>query len=466
MVKKKKTVTVIDSICGSGKTSYIYKYIKKFTHDDNNIKKKNPVKFFIFITPYKDEIDKLKKENNSFIEPINNNKEGKECSKTESLIEIIKKPHCNIVMTHKLFFMSFNLILSYIKKVNFPCEYELIIDESPDIFNIFDFKKGDVDRHKIELELLPINNENDPNISFKRGLDKEKIALCKLKENSSKYFKNGSVFDDFYYACDNSNVYLINNSFFISVISLELIRAFKEVKFLTYMFQGQFNEIYLTSHNIGINYKHIEDYGNRDYQLIDGRLPYSGNDLKQLITIFEPKKTDKNYWYNDIGKKYNLSKTWYEDASNKKKIAKVSEALQGFYRKIKPGASKFYWTTYKDYKRDLENKGYLKESSFCSCSTRATNKYRDRNVCAYMINFYNNRNINNFIDKLATPILFKVNMFSLSALIQWMFRSAIRDGKPIKIYIPSSRMRKLLNSWLDGEFETSNLFDDMDKKVG
>ena len=82
-----------------------------------------------------------------------------------------------------------------------------------------------------------------------------------------------------------------------------------------------------------------------------------------------------------------------------------------------------------------------------------------------MINFYNNRNINNFIDKLATPILFKVNMFSLSALIQWMFRSAIRDGKPIKIYIPSFRMRKLLNSWLDGEFERFNLFDDMDEKV-
>jgi len=41
--------------------------------------------------------------------------------------------------------------------------------------------------------------------------------------------------------------------------------------------------------------------------------------------------------------------------------------------------------------------------------------------------------------------------YALSELIQWMFRSAIRDGNAINLYIPSSRMRRLLTSWLNSE---------------
>ena len=38
--------------------------------------------------------------------------------------------------------------------------------------------------------------------------------------------------------------------------------------------------------------------------------------------------------------------------------------------------------------------------------------------------------------------------YALSELIQWIFRSAIRDGKEINLYITSKRMRELLINWL------------------
>jgi hypothetical protein len=41
------------------------------------------------------------------------------------------------------------------------------------------------------------------------------------------------------------------------------------------------------------------------------------------------------------------------------------------------------------------------------------------------------------------------DQYALSALVQWIFRSAIRDGKPITLYIPSERMRGLLMDWLN-----------------
>jgi len=38
--------------------------------------------------------------------------------------------------------------------------------------------------------------------------------------------------------------------------------------------------------------------------------------------------------------------------------------------------------------------------------------------------------------------------YALAELLQWVFRSAIRDDKAIDLYLPSSRMRKLLKGWM------------------
>ena len=40
------------------------------------------------------------------------------------------------------------------------------------------------------------------------------------------------------------------------------------------------------------------------------------------------------------------------------------------------------------------------------------------------------------------------DLYALSIMIQWIWRSAIRDGKDIYIYIPSRRMRNLLIKWI------------------
>ena len=39
--------------------------------------------------------------------------------------------------------------------------------------------------------------------------------------------------------------------------------------------------------------------------------------------------------------------------------------------------------------------------------------------------------------------------YALSEMLQWIWRSAIRDGKEINLYIPSKRMRTLLTDWID-----------------
>ena len=46
-------------------------------------------------------------------------------------------------------------------------------------------------------------------------------------------------------------------------------------------------------------------------------------------------------------------------------------------------------------------------------------------------------------------IEFDEDLFALSTLLQWIWRSQIRDGKEINIYIPSERMRTLLQNWIN-----------------
>ena len=43
----------------------------------------------------------------------------------------------------------------------------------------------------------------------------------------------------------------------------------------------------------------------------------------------------------------------------------------------------------------------------------------------------------------------KYEKYMLSALLQWIWRSQIRDGKSINLYIPSERMRELLKMWIN-----------------
>ena len=49
----------------------------------------------------------------------------------------------------------------------------------------------------------------------------------------------------------------------------------------------------------------------------------------------------------------------------------------------------------------------------------------------------------------SSTVEFDEELFSLSTLLQWIWRSQIRDGKPIEIYIPSERMRSLLKIWIE-----------------
>ena len=100
---------------------------------------------------------------------------------------------------------------------------------------------------------------------------------------------------------------------------------------------------------------------------------------------------------------------------------------------------------WKDYKKKLQGKGYTR--GFLSINMRATNEYRDRTSVAYIANRYMNPVIKNFFVNHNIDV--DEDGFALSEMLQFIWRSAIRDGKEIWIYVPSMRMRNLLKQWIN-----------------
>ena len=82
---------------------------------------------------------------------------------------------------------------------------------------------------------------------------------------------------------------------------------------------------------------------------------------------------------------------------------------------------------------------------FVPCNSRATNDFSDRTNLLYLVNRYLPVEIEKYFRRRGCPI--NEDEFATSELLQWIWRSAIRDGKKINLYIPSSRMRKLLFDW-------------------
>ena len=146
---------------------------------------------------------------------------------------------------------------------------------------------------------------------------------------------------------------------------------------------------------------------------------------------------------------YSLSSSWFSNEENDEQITLLKKNVYNFFNNIAceghSVSSNNIWTVFKQVKSRLRGKGYAK--GFVATNCRATNEYGNRTAVAYLVNRFPNTVVRNFFT--AKGIKFDEDAFALSEMLQFIWRSAIRNNKPIDLYIPSSRMRKLLMDWVN-----------------
>ena len=79
-------------------------------------------------------------------------------------------------------------------------------------------------------------------------------------------------------------------------------------------------------------------------------------------------------------------------------------------------------------------------------TTRGTNDYAHASVAIYLYDQHLNPGIARWLGMTGC---LADDRYALSELIQWVFRSRVRKGQPIVLYVPSKRMRMLLVNWLE-----------------
>ena len=133
---------------------------------------------------------------------------------------------------------------------------------------------------------------------------------------------------------------------------------------------------------------------------------------------------------------------------NHKDVLTLRRCLNNFFSSItKTDAAHRIWTCFKDDKRKITGPQCKYSSSFLPMNIRATNEYREATAVAYLVNRFLDPNIKKFFS--SREIVIDEDQFALSEMIQFIWRSAIRDNQPITVYIPSERMRNLLIGWMN-----------------
>lgn len=139
------------------------------------------------------------------------------------------------------------------------------------------------------------------------------------------------------------------------------------------------------------------------------------------------------------------------------------KATRSFFANQRTTKNQRMWTCFKrdkKYFKDPKQKkkdGSQKDCSYLSprknfwvpCSTRATNKLGKRTHIGYLVNRFPPPEYSHFFS--SKGIKFDGEGFALSEMIQFIWRSAIRNNKEIVLYIPSQRMKRLLKNYLNGK---------------
>ena len=463
-------INIVDGIMGSGKSTAIINHVKY-------IKQNNPAQKILIVLLYHKEISRYSSELTKY---------GNFFSISESItykkgaLEKALKNNKDIICTQALFLEHSELfqsncndyiliidevINSAIQQVQLPT-YEILEksdNENKTKLTTYKFTSNDIDI-MLEQKILLVSDDNL--IHWNDEYNKKSIYNL-LKD----FFSNSTI-----YLQQSINYNSENTKYaFIKTIPIELFETFQDIYILTYLWKAQIMKYYFDMNNISYRYlEPIEIFTaeslsfqfqitNKDSKFDTDKL-FKAN-AKELINMPTVEKKQLYSYINSNKKAVNLSYSFYttqiQEEQNHVVLTQLKNNIKNVIEnifKLPIKERRIMWTIYKEYTDLIVKKQFdkpkcrhLNIDNFVSISSKGTNDFADRNILIYLVDRYINPVLKNFINFKCQKlnIEFDENLYSLSELIQWIWRSQIRNSKPIYLYIASLRMFNLFNDWLN-----------------
>lgn len=409
-------IELLDSIMGSGKSTAVLNWCEA-----------NPNTAFLYVTPLLSESEVRVVNACSEAKFVAPNTDVDFKTKGAHLLDLLQSG-VNISITHALYASLKKEHLYWIKEN----KYTLILDEEVSFIEPL----GDA-YTKADFEYL------------------KHLKQLEVDETGKLVWLDDSIGDDTKYSklanmCRLSMVYQAKRSehMFVTQLPMELITCAQRVILLTYLFKGSILDTFLSMK--GITVKPFTEVGVRHI---------SKKDLIPLIEFVGERQVKE--WAGE-----SLSSTWYKD-STPKQLAKIANSIRAIGNTAKVKGNELVWCTPSSVAQpklrggkkvtpigfgagvgDLNSDGFV-IGCYLPCTSRATNIYRERSVLVHCYNRFPHQTVAAFLSDYGGMV--DANQFALSELVQWVWRSCIRDGNPIKLCILSKRMRKLFQDWLASE---------------
>lgn len=406
------SIHIVDSVMGTGKTQACIAWMRQ-----------HPEQKYLYVTPYLDECSRIQASapELDFQQPQENK------TKSADLLRLLSEGK-NITTTHELLSLMKDSDVEYIKKF----KYILFLDEELSCIENLSIESAD-------LDFLMKNNfvqveQNTKEVRWTNPDNKKSKLIGHYKEDIQR-----------------KPHYLVKDNVLMWLFQLDVLKAFESVYILTFLFSSSIMAGYLINNDVSFDFCHVENGSFADgYKRVTQEEKAS---FKELIEIYEGSYNDN--WYGKTRKKddrFLLSQNWFSKQSNSVRINQLRNNAYNFVRyKCKAHKEDVLWTSYKDYADALTSDKLTyqsRKSNWLAWNTKATNQYADRTVLVYLLNVFPNPLFKNYLEN--DNFQFNEDDYALSALLQWIWRSAIRNGKKVTIYIPAPRMRQLLTDWLNG----------------
>mgnify|MGYP002705872799 FL=1 len=405
-------IHIVDSVMGTGKTQACIAWMRQ-----------HPEQKYLYVTPYLDECSRIQASapELDFQQPQENK------TKSADLLRLLSEGK-NITTTHELLSLMKDSDVEYIKKF----KYILFLDEELSCIENLSIESAD-------LDFLMKNNfvqveQNTKEVRWTNPDNKKSKLIGHYKEDIQR-----------------KPHYLVKDNVLMWLFQLDVLKAFESVYIMTFLFSSSIMAGYLINNDVSFDFCHVENGSFADgYKRVTQEEKTS---FKELIEIYEGSYNDN--WYGKTRKKddrFLLSQNWFSKQSNSVRINQLRNNAYNFVRyKCKAHKEDVLWTSYKDYADALTSDKLTyqsRKSNWLAWNTKATNQYADRTVLVYLLNVFPNPLFKNYLEN--DNFQFNEDDYALSALLQWIWRSAIRNGKKVTIYIPAPRMRQLLTDWLNG----------------
>lgn len=412
-----KTVEVLDSLMGSGKTHAIIEYMSK--HQD---------KPWLYISPMLEEVDqrvpaRAVELGLDFFVP----EEDEVNTKSENCLKALHKG-MNICCTHNLMYKFTKTHLAAIEKQG----YNVVSDEELNLINGYNTSKADLD-FLLDNKLISVDDTSGK-VSF-------------LDENMSLEARYG----DIKAKADLGMLYAAKRStkFMVVQLSPKIIDCAERFILLTYNYKNSLMQTFLELHNYEYKeFKEVSLFKTEDE---------IKKDLLERIEFIETPSVKK------IQNKYTLSKSWWVNATHEQR-GEISKCIRACMTKAGVSKEKLFYTLPKDYANRSKGfdttrignepsagkDGEIDESTrtFIACNARSTNKYADKELAVQAYNLFPNQSVKAFIQGQGKMV--NDDVYALNMMLQWLFRGCIRkkSSQKMKIVILSGRMSVLFKEWL------------------